>query len=136
MTFTIIDASVAAKWFLPDEVGRDKAVLVLEKIKNDPSFYAVPDLFYCEMLHVLCKIFFDSEQIIEYLLLLQDLGMNLLPTGRNTLALAASMAKKNNLSGYDAIYAANAKLTKGVWITADRKAHKKISPLKISQYLE
>lgn len=136
MTLTLIDASVAAKWFLPEERDRNQAISVLEKIKHNPSAYAIPDLFYCEMLHVLCKIFSDSREIIEYLSTLQDLGMSVLHTGRKTLALAASLAKKHGLSGYDSIYAANAKLTQGLWLTADKKAHKKISSLKISQCLE
>ncbi len=132
---TIIDASVAVKWFLQGEVGREAALIVLDKIKDKPSFYAVPDLFFSEMLHVLCRIFSDAGEIEDYVSSLLDLGINVLRTGKETLLLAITFAKKNGLSGYDAIYAANAKLVKGVWLTADQQAHRKIASLNFSRCL-
>lgn len=135
MEMQIIDASVAVKWFLPEENERERAFEVLEGIKQNPSFYAVPDLFYCEMIHVLCKIFDDAEVIIGYLSFLQDLGMTLMPMDSDTSSLAVTIVKKHGLSGYDSIYAANAKLVEGIWLTADKKAHQKISSLNISKCL-
>ncbi len=132
---TLIDASVAIKWFLHQERGRDRAVGVLQNVKNHPQDFAVPELFFNEMLAVLCRLLKDPIEITGHLGLLQDLGLVRLGNGRDTLSLAAELAKKFRLSGYDAIYAANAKLIKGTWLTADSRAHKKIANLRISRLL-
>ena len=39
------------------------------------------------------------------------------------------------LSGYDAAYVTLAKEVKGIWLTFDGKAHKKIASLKLSRCL-
>lgn len=135
MSFKIVDASVAVKWFALHEFGRDEAFLVLDQIKKEPEYFAVPDLFYCEMLAVLCKIFADAQEVSHHLEDVLGLGMRLFNTGKTTLSTAAEIAKKYELSGYDAIYAANAKLTGGTWITADERAHRKIQKLQLSRLL-
>jgi predicted nucleic acid-binding protein len=84
------------------------------------------------MLHVLCRIFSQSREIEVYLSLLLNLGMSVLRTGGETLSAAVKLVKENGLSGYDAIYGANAKLVGGIWLTADREAHQKIAALNIS----
>lgn len=131
----IIDASVAVKWFVSEEFLKDEAFEVLDKIKDSPREFAVPELFFNELLSVLCRLLDDSRQIQGFMTDLQDLGFIRLGNGRETLSQAILLAKKFNLSGYDAVYAANAKLTQGVWITADGEAHKKIVGLRISRYL-
>ena len=128
----IIDTSVAIKWFM-DEEEQEKALCFLEELKEDPREFAVPELFFNEMLAVFCRLLTDSAQIQDYLNTLQDLGMERLGNGRATLTTAAELAKQFHLSGYDAIYVANAKLVEGVWITADAAAHRKIASLKLSQ---
>lgn len=135
MSYDVIDASVAVKWFLPMEAGRDDAVALLKQINTSPDHFAVPDLFYCEMLNVFCKAFSSAAEVYDNLITLHEFGMRFLPTGRNTLSQAAYLAKNYGLSGYDSIYAANAKLTGGKWITADERSHKKIQKLKISSLL-
>jgi len=123
----IIDASVAIKWFLREEVGSAAAMDLLDELKNSPSNFAVPELFFNEMLSVFCKLLTDESVILDYIGILQALGWERLGNGREVLKQATHLAKKYQLSGYDAIYAANAKLTHGLWITADEKAHKKIA---------
>lgn len=131
----IIDASVAIKWFVDNEPRRDRAVAVLHQIRDFPGDFAVPELFFNEMLSVLCRILDDPKEISGYLDALQNLGLARLGNGRETLFEAAELAKKFRLSGYDAVYLANAKLVRGVWITADEAAHRKISRLKLSRLL-
>jgi len=128
----IIDASVAIKWFVAQESGKDQALEILHSAKNKPQEFAVPELFFNEMLAVFCRLEKDLRLICEYLESLQDFGFVRLGNGRRTLSLAAELGTKYHLSGYDAIYAANAKLVGGLWITADERAHKKIASLKIS----
>lgn len=131
----IIDASVALKWFVHEEEGRDEALAYLEKIKSDPRDFAFPELFLEEMLSIFCRIVPSAETAVEYLNVLQDLGIARLGNGRKTLEEAARISKKFNISGYDSLYVANACLVDGLWITADKKAHLKLAPLKISKLI-
>lgn len=131
----IIDASVAIKWFLETEEKTKDALEILDDIQNNPKNYAVPELFFNEMLHVFCKILNDDAQIQNYLSLLQDLGFYRLGNDKKLLNKAVFYAKKYGLSGYDAVYVANADLIKGIWITADQKAHKKVISRKLSRLL-
>ncbi|MBI4366491.1 MAG: type II toxin-antitoxin system VapC family toxin [Deltaproteobacteria bacterium] len=132
MTIRIIDASVAIKWFVKQEEGADRALCLLDEIRVSVDAFAVPELFFDEMLHVLCKILPTEALVQSYMEALQDLGLHRLGNGRQTIATAIRLAKRHHLSGYDAVYAANAQLVQGVWITADAEAHGKIAPLKIS----
>lgn len=131
----IIDASIAVKWFVAEEPLKDKALEILDQIKDSPEEFAVPELFFNEMLSVLCRLLGDPPQIQGFMNDLQDLGFARLGNGRETISEAVLLGKKFKLSGYDAIYAANAKLTQGIWITADGEAHKKIASLQLSRYL-
>ena len=131
----IVDASVAIKWFVADEPFKDDALVLLDQIKDSPQEFAVPELFFNEMLSVLCRILEQPGLIHECLEALQDLGFERLGNGRAVLSEAVALAKQYGLSGYDAVYAANAKLTRGVWVTADETAYKKIEKLHVTQLL-
>lgn len=131
----VIDASVAIKWFVPQEEDRSKALAVLDHLQQVPQDYAVPELFFNEMLAVLCRLLSQAKLIAQYMQDLQELGLSRLGNGRQTIAEAVRLAKEFRLSGYDAIYAANALLVQGVWITADRVAHKKLRSNGISRLL-
>lgn len=133
MTLEIIDASVAVKWFVAHERGREASLVVLERVRVNPRVFAVPELFLNEMLHVLTRQFDDVSRILSYMDALQNMGWRRLENGRECLHTAVELAKAHHLSGYDAIYAANAKLTDGIWLTADERAHKKIAMLSISR---
>jgi hypothetical protein len=53
---TIIDTSVAVKWFVSDgEPKRKEALIVLDTICCEPHRYAVPELFFNEMLRTNCR---------------------------------------------------------------------------------
>jgi predicted nucleic acid-binding protein len=132
---SVIDASVAIKWFVNEEEGRNEAALLLSAIEKDPRAFAVPELFFNEMLAVLCKLSLSWKDIISYLHLLEELGIARIGNGSELLAMAARLAREHRISGYDAVYAAAAKLLEGTWITADREAHKRIRDLGISRPL-
>lgn len=127
----VIDASVAIKWFVREQ-DQEKAILLLESIQDTPQDFVVPELFFNEMLAVLCRIEKDAQKIQRHLYLLENLGLERVGNGSELLSLAAQLSVQCSLSGYDAIYAATAKLLNGIWITADAKAHQKILHLKIS----
>lgn len=134
MTPQVLDASVAIKWFVEDETGRAEAIELLDRIRDDPSAYVVPELFFNEMLAVLARLVgSDGAALRGHLEALQDLGMERVGNGRELLARAATIASRYGLSGYDSIYAACADLTAGCWLTADLRAHRRIQRLKISR---
>ena len=134
MTLQILDASVAVKWFVPAEAGHAEAIGLLEQIRDAPAAFAVPELFFNEMLAVLTRLGgADAAAVRGYLDALQDLGLARIGNGRQLLATAADLACRHGLGGYDAVYAACAALTKGRWLTADARAHRRIQSLRLSK---
>jgi predicted nucleic acid-binding protein len=130
----VVDASVAIKWFVPDEPGAAEAIEILDRIRDSPTEFAVPELFFNEMLAVLTRLLSrDDAAVRSYLDALQDLGFERLGNGRTLLARAAELACAHGVTGYDAIYAASADLTGGCWLTADGRAHRRIRRLRISK---
>lgn len=134
MTLLIVDASVAIKWFVPGEVGREEALGILDRVRDAPAEFAVPELFFNEMLAVLTRLARrENAAVRSYLDALQDLGFARIGNGRELLACAADLACTHGLTGYDALYAATAKLTRGCWLTADARAHRMIRHLRLSK---
>ncbi len=130
----ILDVSVAFKWFVEEE-ARETALALLDRVRDAPKDFAVPELFFNEMLAVFCRVADDPKEIQGYMGILQDLGLARLGNGREVLSEAIHFSKQYHLTGYDAVYVASAKLVGGVWITADEAAHRKIKPLRLSQLL-
>lgn len=129
----IIDASVALKWFVEESEGAEAAGEILAEVESEPGIFAVPDLFFAEMLHVLCRLFSDSREAKECIEILEQMGIERIGLGHELLARAADLAGKHGVSGYDAIYAACAQLAGGKWLTFDERAHHKLEKLKISE---
>ena len=130
----VIDASIAIKWFVEEE-GREDALAILDRVKRTPKDFAVPELFYIEMMSVMTRLVSGQkarETIIDDL---YDLGFMQLRVGAKLLKVASHLSTTSGISGYDALYAACAKSLKGRWLTADRKAHNKIAALRISSVL-
>ena len=134
MTLQILDASVAIKWFVAHEAGRTEAITILDEVRDSPAHFAVPELFFNEMLTVLARLLGDdAEAVRRHLGSLQHLGFERIGNGRELLDRAADLACRHALTGYDAIYAASAQLAGGTWLTADLRAHRKIQRLRISK---
>lgn len=134
MTLLIVDASVAIKWFVPNEIGRAEAMAILDRVHHAPDGFAVPELFFNEMLAVLTRLAGDDVAAVRsYIEALQDLGFERIGNGRELLACATDLACTYGLPGYDALYAASARLTDGCWLTADVRAHRKVARLRISR---
>ncbi len=130
----IIDASVAIKWFI-QEKGHETSLTILEKILKRPEGFAVPELFYFEILHVFNRLFPSPNQGQEELL------QHLLQIGIPRFSMTREWMKEirhfqqMGLSGYDSAYVGLAKILRGIWLTFDRKAHLKIRNLKLSRCL-
>jgi predicted nucleic acid-binding protein len=130
----VIDASVALKWFLLEE-GRDRALTLLEELLAAPDAFAVPELFYFELAHVLHRAVPDPTPLQSELL------QQVLVLGIQRFAMTPALLnemrglQREGLSGYDAAYVGLAKILEGRWVTFDRKAHERIAPLGLSQAL-
>jgi len=134
VSLEILDASVAIKWFVAEEPGRAEALQILDRVRDAPQGFAVPELFFDEMLAVLVRLAGDDATAVRgYIDALQDLGLERIGNGREMLARAAEIACTHGLAGYDAIYAASADLVGGHWVTADLRAHRRSERLRISR---
>lgn len=132
----VLDPSVAAKWFVEREPLAKEAQFVLSHIESDPSTYVVPELFMNELLAVLCRLRpRRPEQVREALELVEALGMRRIGNGHAVLSLAADLAGRWRLSGFEAIYAALASLSGGVWLTADARTARRVGTERLVRVL-
>lgn len=133
---TVLDASVAVKWFIPGETGRDAAIDVLDQIRDNSAAYLVPEFFINEILSVLSRAQNASVKSVQQAMaLLTSLGIARIANGAELIALATEFAVEWKISGYDAIYVALAALVEGKWLTADTKAASKISRRELIELL-
>lgn len=107
----------------------------MNQLMKSPHLFFVPELFFVEMFSLFCRVFKNVEQVQTATTSLEQLGIQRIGTGSDILTKAGVLAINHGLSGYDAIYAATAELCKGIWITADNKAHEKIASLGMSELL-
>ena len=120
----IIDASVAIKWYVRDEVDAEKAIEMLFDYENGKINLIAPALFYYETANAVNTAVL-RKRITEYEG--QDIIKDLMATDLITIAEAKLIpsayfyARKYNISVYDASYLAAAKEHNTPIYTADRK---------------
>lgn len=132
----VLDASVALKWFSPEEPLAAEASRVLDEVERAPEQFLVPDIFMAECLAVLCRMRGATvEQVQQAIELLESLGMSRIPIGHDVLQLAARYALEWKLSGYDAIYVALASLSSATWLTADERAARRVKVSALARVL-
>lgn len=131
----VVDTSVAIKWFI-QERGQEQALGLLHDLLAHPQHYAVPELFYFELVHVFNRMIpSPNEGQLEILSQICMTAMNRFSMTADLMNLIRVFQKKG-LSGYDASYVALAKILGGIWVTFDQKAHQKIAALRLSKLLE
>ena len=118
----VLDASVGIKLFIEEEFS-DKVHRIFTKLAEDPQAEIhVPDLFYIECANILLKYTRGFERPLEDSLAdIRDLGkLDLKITSTAELIEdALKLAKKKNLTAYDACYAVLAQKLSLPLITAD-----------------
>ena len=123
----VVDASIAIKWLMADEPDKARALRILDAVESTPQNFAVPELFFNEVLAVLCQRTTASESTLRSLLWgIEQLGMVRIGNGHELLETAIHLARLWSVSGYAAIYLATAEHLGGVWLTADRQAARKV----------
>lgn len=130
----IIDASVAIRWFIEEEIHAN-ADKVLQRVVDSPGLFAVPELFGFEVFSVLCRIHPEGRRVfLEAVLPILNSGILRQPVS-DKLIHKAGMFVEMGLTGYDACYAALATDLGGCWLTFDKKAHRVIEKKGVSSYI-
>lgn len=115
----VVDASVAAKWFLP-EPDSDRA----QKFRAAGHHLVAPDLLLAELGSVMWKRTrrgeLDSAQFLAAMKLIERIEVALVP-GRDLLPHAATLAVRSERSFYDCLYLAAARLLGCILVTADAR---------------
>jgi len=118
----VLDASVGVKLFVEEEFS-DKVQRLFAKLAEDPQTEIhVPDLFYIECANILLKYTRRFDRLlIDSLADVQDLNSLALKvtSTADLIEDALQLAKKKNLTAYDACYAVLAQKLELPLITAD-----------------
>ncbi|MXW02727.1 MAG: type II toxin-antitoxin system VapC family toxin [Holophagales bacterium] len=105
----VIDASVAAAWCLRDEEGSLRAGAVMARVDEEEAI--VPSLFWHEIVNIL--IVAERQKRIERIgadRCLEDLrDLGLVTDSTQDYQATLALARRRNLSGYDAAYLETAK---------------------------
>jgi predicted nucleic acid-binding protein len=133
---TVLDASIVVEWFSPSAPALRATVLqVLSDVQAAPRSFVVPTLLFQEVHAVLCRRIASDADVDSALEDIYALGLQVAPFDRSTAREATRIAHRYGLTGYDATYAATAKLLGGIWATLDRKAHARVANLGLSRVL-
>ena len=124
MSVVVLDASVAAKWFLPaaDETLVDEAFLLLRRYTNAEIQFLLPDLFWAGLANVFWKAIRQGRLAKPRAeVALASLQARRIPTVSrlSIVDLGLAIASAFDRSVYDALYVALAVHSKGQFITAD-----------------
>ena len=125
MSVLVVEASVAAKWFLKeDHTDAARHVLGPQHELN------IPDFFLLEMDNVFCKRVrrgdITGEHAAEFRAALRRVPMRIWPFGQ-LQETAWSMANRTGQSVYDCLYLALAALVGGQVVTADRSLRRAVA---------
>ena len=120
----VIDASVAAKWFLPDEPFSALALELLRSATVGATNFIVPDLFFSECGNILWKATrrqrLSAEETLAAIQVIGDLQTLTVP-GSTLLERTLQIARTYDRTFYDSLYIAVAVQQQVVLVTADEK---------------
>ena len=127
----VVDASVAVKWYLPEQHG-DCAT----RLCRSGTVLEAPDLLHSEIGNVLSKRVrrgdLTRDEAGEIIFALSQMPIEIFPS-RLLSAAALQIACETNLTVYDSLYLATAMLTGARLVTADRRVYqtsREAAPLK------
>jgi predicted nucleic acid-binding protein len=126
----VIDANVAIKLFLEEELS-DEAEAVFRQLEaDDPPRFFVPDLFFIECANILWKYVrrgaHPREEALHDMAALIALPLQPVSTA-DLLPGALALAIDRDLSAYDASYAFLASSLNAPFVTADKTLFQKLA---------
>ncbi len=120
----VIDASVAAKWFLPDEPLSAIALELLRSATTGAADFIVPDLFFSECGNILWKAArrhrLSAEETVAAIEVIEDLQTLTVPAS-GLLQRTLQIARTYDRTFYDSLYIAVAVQEQTHLVTADEK---------------
>lgn len=126
MNTLVVDASVAAKWFLPaeDEPHANTAARLLKRYVSGDVRFIVPDLFWAELGNIFWKAVrqgrWSRSRAEEAIRLVQTRSFPTIPT-KKLLEDALQISTSFDRSVYDSLYVALAIVSNATLITADER---------------
>lgn len=139
MSMFVIDTSVVVKWFNQDnELEVKKSGKIYNDLITNRISVVVPDLLQIELMNVLIKSKSLSVQDIkEDIVSFLSLPLIIKQSTQSVLELTAEIADSYNITAYDALFVATAKIENCQLISNDQRGHGKIedgSVLMLGQY--
>jgi predicted nucleic acid-binding protein len=126
VSLLVVDASVAAKWYLPEsrEELTDQALALLNKYEKNEVQFVVPDLFYAEIASAIWKAVRGGRVSRAFgdqaLVLLTQREFATIPSLK-LLDQAFQIATDHAQNVYNSLYVALAVQTNSQLITADER---------------
>jgi predicted nucleic acid-binding protein len=131
----VLDASVILKWFLEEEYS-DAALKIRENFYREIYRIIEPDFLLYEFVNVLrYNPVYTEEDVIKAVNSLIEADMDIVLPTIELLEVAVNIAKRYDITVYDAIYIALAKLISGTYVTADKKLYEKVKELKFVKFI-
>ena len=107
MSAFVLDTSIALKWFLEDESDRAYSLAILRSL-SDEYRPIVPWLWYYEMANALLiqvhRKRIEFEEVTAFLSLIGDLAIDIDAPGKLAILQLPHLARKHNLTSYDAAF--------------------------------
>jgi predicted nucleic acid-binding protein len=120
----VIDASVAAKWFLPDEPFSALALELLFSATTGATDFIVPDLFFSECGNIFWKAArrrrLSAEETLAAIQVIGSLQTLTIPAS-GLLERTLQIARTYDRTFYDSLYLAVAVQQQATLVTADEK---------------
>jgi predicted nucleic acid-binding protein len=120
----VIDASVAAKWFLPDEPFSAAALELLRRATAGATDFIVPDLFFSECGNILWKAArrkrLSVDETVAAIQVIEELQLLTVPAA-GLLEDTLQIARNYDRTFYDSLYLAVAAKQQTYLVTADEK---------------
>ena len=124
----MIDASVAAKWFLPDEPYSALALELLRRATMGATDFIVPDLFVAECGNILWKAArrqrLSAGETLAAIQVIGDLQTLTVPAS-GPLERTLQIARAYDRTFYDSLYIAVAVQQQAHLVTADEKTRER-----------
>lgn len=122
----VLDASVAAKWFLPsiNEPLSEEALELLQRQVTGELQFVIPDLFWSELANILWKAVWQGRltRTVAEDAMAAVLQQNLRTVPSRELVMdALALANDFRRTVYDCVYVVTAIAQKAILVTADER---------------